>query len=468
MRSIVRRWTSSTRDAEALRPARVELGDAVGVEAARREAVDPDRDDLLDQRLDQAGQPGSQQVRGRQAGDRLADRARQDDQDGRVAAVAEVRQGGPEEAHGAPQRAVDGGLPGRLVDVLEAPGRRAAGVDDQQVQAAERLDRGGHRRGRAVRRREVGRDRQRAEPGRRGIEPIARTRRQPDGGALGPEHLGDGAAEAAAAATDERATVAQSEIHDRLSWRACRVGTGSRPRTTGRRTRGPSPRPRRYSVRRASVRACPPADPPRCTRGPGSWTSCPGWRGAAAEAVGVPAVVEPPGLEPGIGRWTVVAVRRRAVADPGDPVGDDRDERDALVARPGGGLERIHLQPAPERIADVRPGDGRRRWTRPRRSTRHRRRGPAGRARRPASRPRTRTRRAAGSVTDWATGRRSPRRSVAAAIAGVGAGKNRSQGLTTAAPRKMPTRNVAIGTTRLTRLRADRLDPELAAVIVHR
>ena len=36
------------------------------------------------------------------------------------------------------------------------------------------------------------------------------------------------------------------------------------------------------------------------------------------------------------------------------------------------------------------------------------------------------------------------------AMAGVGAGKNRSQGLTRAAPRKMPTRNVAIGTARLT------------------
>ena len=65
---------------------------------ARREAVDPDRDDLLDQRLDQAGQPGPDQVRGRQARDRLARRARQDDQDRRVAALAQVRQGGAQEA----------------------------------------------------------------------------------------------------------------------------------------------------------------------------------------------------------------------------------------------------------------------------------------------------------------------------------------------------------------------------------
>ena len=273
---------------------------------------------------------------------------------------------------------------------------------------------------------------------------------RPTTGSLGPEHLGDGAAEAAAAATDERATVAQSEIHDRLSWRACRVGTGSPPRTTGRRTRGPTPRPRRYSVRPASVRRVPAGGSapmytgtrivdvvPRVAR----WSAQGGRRAGG---------VEPPGVEPGIGRRTVAAVRRRAVADPGDPVGHDRDERDALVARPGRGLERIHLQPASERIADVRPGDGRARWTRPPRSTRRRRGGPAGRARRPASRPRTRTRPAAGSATGWATGRRSPRPPAAGRSAGAGAGKNRSQGLTRAAPRKMPTRNVAIGTTRLT------------------
>ena len=37
----------------------------------------------------------------------------------------------------APQRAVDGGLPGGLVEVLESPGRRSAGVDDEQVEPAE-------------------------------------------------------------------------------------------------------------------------------------------------------------------------------------------------------------------------------------------------------------------------------------------------------------------------------------------
>ena len=62
-----------------------------------RQPVDPDRGDLLDQRLDEPGQPRPDEVRGRQAGDRLADRARQDDQDGRVATLAQVRQGGAQQ-----------------------------------------------------------------------------------------------------------------------------------------------------------------------------------------------------------------------------------------------------------------------------------------------------------------------------------------------------------------------------------
>ena len=44
------------RDAAGRRPRRIELGDPVRGEPARREAVDPDRGDLLDQRLDQPGQ----------------------------------------------------------------------------------------------------------------------------------------------------------------------------------------------------------------------------------------------------------------------------------------------------------------------------------------------------------------------------------------------------------------------------
>ena len=167
------------------------------------------------------------------------------------------------------------------------------------------------------------------------IEPVARPGGQPDAGALGPEHLGDGAAQAPAAATDQRATIAQSEIHDRLSWRACRVGTGSRPEPPGV---GRSVRPldrediasRRPMLRGAGrwIRPDVHGDPDRGRRperGPVQWQ---GRRGAGA--------VDLPGLEPRVGRWPVVAVRRRAVADPGDPVGDDGHERDALVARAGG------------------------------------------------------------------------------------------------------------------------------------
>ncbi len=53
---------------------------------------------------------------------------------------------------GAEQGAIDGPRPGGLVEVLEAAGRRPAGVHEQEVQAAQRLDRGGDGRCRAVRR----------------------------------------------------------------------------------------------------------------------------------------------------------------------------------------------------------------------------------------------------------------------------------------------------------------------------
>src|SRR6478672_7684257 len=49
-----------------------------------------------------------------------------------VAALAQVRQRRPQESDRAPQGAVDGGLPGRLVELVEATRRRTAGVDDQQ------------------------------------------------------------------------------------------------------------------------------------------------------------------------------------------------------------------------------------------------------------------------------------------------------------------------------------------------
>ena len=68
--------------------------------------------------------------------------------------VAEVRQRGPQQPHRAPQRPVDGGLPGGLIEVVEPARWRAARVDDQQVQPAQRLDRSrdGIRRARRSRR----------------------------------------------------------------------------------------------------------------------------------------------------------------------------------------------------------------------------------------------------------------------------------------------------------------------------
>ena len=60
-----------------------------------------------------------------------------------IATLAQVRERGSQQSDGAPQRAVDGPRPGRLVEVLEPTRRRAAGVHDEQVEATE----GGHARG---------------------------------------------------------------------------------------------------------------------------------------------------------------------------------------------------------------------------------------------------------------------------------------------------------------------------------
>ena len=67
--------------------------------------------------------------------------------------------------------------------------------------------------GRAVGRRQVGRDRERVEPGGRLGQPVARPRDETDAGTLGPQGRRDRTAEAAAAAADERARAGQSEVH---------------------------------------------------------------------------------------------------------------------------------------------------------------------------------------------------------------------------------------------------------------
>ena len=128
-----------------------------------------------------------------------------------------MRQGRAQDADRAPQRAVDGGLPGGFVELRETARRRATGVDDQQIEATERFDRGCHGVGRTVRRREVGRDGECFEAGRRGIEPIARAGRQSDLGTLRAQRRRDGATESTAATPDERSCAVQPESpYDRL------------------------------------------------------------------------------------------------------------------------------------------------------------------------------------------------------------------------------------------------------------
>ena len=100
-------------------------------------------------------------------------------------ARAQVGQGAADQPDGAPQRAVDGPLPGGLVELVEGARRRAAGVDEQQVQSAQRLDRGRHRARRPVlASRGPRRPRRRRPAADRGIEAIRRPRDERDPCAL--------------------------------------------------------------------------------------------------------------------------------------------------------------------------------------------------------------------------------------------------------------------------------------------
>ena len=127
--------------------------------------------------------------------------------------VPEMRQRRPDETDRAPQGAIDGGLPGGLIEVLESAGWRPTGVDHEQVEPAECRDGRSDRVGRPIGARQVGRQGGRIEARRRLFEPISRPCRQSDVGSLGSQHRGDRAAEPAAPAADQRARTRQSEIH---------------------------------------------------------------------------------------------------------------------------------------------------------------------------------------------------------------------------------------------------------------
>ena len=106
--------------------------------------------------------------------------------------------------------------PGRLVEVREASRRRSAGVDHQEVEAAQRGHGPGHGGGRPVRCREVRGDRRSVEAGRLLREARALAGDEGDRDTLGSQRTGDRAAEAAAAPADERAMSGQAEVHTRL------------------------------------------------------------------------------------------------------------------------------------------------------------------------------------------------------------------------------------------------------------
>ena len=123
------------------------------------------------------------------------------------------------------ERPVDGPQPGRLVDVLEAPGRGTPAVDDEEVEPAERADGRIDRSGRAVRRREVRPDREPAEALGLGVQARTGPGDDRDAGAFGRQRLRDRSAEAATAAPDEGSRAGQSKVHG-AHGRAPGVGCG--------------------------------------------------------------------------------------------------------------------------------------------------------------------------------------------------------------------------------------------------
>src|SRR5262249_13346612 len=126
---------------------------------------------------------------------------------------AEVGQRGPQDPDRAPERAVDRGLPGGLVELVEAAGWWATRVHDQQIEPAQGAHGHRDRVGRAIRRREVRWDGGRSECRRGLVEPGSgpggKTALRP----LGDQGGTDGAPEAAAPTTDEGPSPSQSKIH---------------------------------------------------------------------------------------------------------------------------------------------------------------------------------------------------------------------------------------------------------------
>ena len=202
------------RDARSRRPARRRAGrsgrsrSGPGARPLMRIGTISSTSDLM-----RPARPGPDEVRGGQARDRFADGARQDDQDGRVATGAEVRQGGAQEADRAPQRPVDGGLPGGLVELLEAPGggppelttRRSSPPKASTAVATASPGPSGVDRSAGTA--------SAAEPGGGRVQLLAGPADQADPRALGAERLRDRAAEPAAATADERPRAVQPEVH---------------------------------------------------------------------------------------------------------------------------------------------------------------------------------------------------------------------------------------------------------------
>ena len=191
--------------------------------------------DLGGERLEQAGEPRPQRVRRREAGDRLARRRRQDHEDRGSVARPQVGQRGTDQAESAVQRVVDGGLPARVVELAERSRRWPARVDQQQVEATERLDRAVDGRARSVRGRQVGPD------GKRPVDPaggVVQLGRRPsdqcDPRTLAGERSADGETEPARPPADQRPSALQPKVHATLLLAAdgtrppdrARAGTG--------------------------------------------------------------------------------------------------------------------------------------------------------------------------------------------------------------------------------------------------
>ena len=144
-------------------------------------------------------------------------------------ASPKVRQAELRQADGGDEEERDGGLERLVVDLERGTARRPAAVVDQDVDAAEGLDRALHEPLAVLRVRDVALDGQGSEPLRLGLDDLPPAREHRDVHLLGGEGLGDREAHSLRRPADDRRAAAQPKIHTNTT-----IATGSTARQSRR------------------------------------------------------------------------------------------------------------------------------------------------------------------------------------------------------------------------------------------